>query len=280
MPRTPSGGIGTVPDRLKVVIQREQEFTRTVDGKTETQKFRPAFFVDADDKMDVAIAWGRCWRNKKTGVIRYDCPYYGITRKQQEDWEVIESDIEVVENEQMGSLYFWEINERAQGGRAYRVYDGHGRIFDMREDIVVEAIVAKEFNGGIFNGKYVWVKCGSQLRIARHGSKLYESLLEAKVRKGMRKIPNKDLEVGKVYITKSGKEQVYLGRVKGKGMVIVPLNRWNYGSIPDERTHQELFENFCGGRMDYSEMHESYYCSSHSLVEEVGSVDLSGKILP
>lgn len=266
--RPPTTKSGTVPDRLKVVMRPEEELTRTIDGKDYTVKVRPAMFTDADGKMDAALEWGRVWvsDNPDKKPTRY--------RAYSDTGVYVKPEVAEEPNKLRTWLQFWAIDERGEGGRAYKVIDREGRMFDMREDVVEESIFAGEFNNRLFTGYYLWVRVGSQMRLVRHESRLHKEMLGAKRRKALKKIPNKELGVGGVYRTRDGKAHVYLGRVPGKGtgkgLCFVQLGeRWDGES--ETRSYQERWDRAkpCPNGV----IPQWCFKASQSMVERVGTVD-------
>lgn len=72
-----------------------------------------------------------------------------------------------------------DLDIRTQGGRAYKVIDEKRRMFDLREDQVLEAIGTCGISaGGKINGKFQWGISGSQCKLALVGGELHNEMLE------------------------------------------------------------------------------------------------------
>lgn len=100
---------------------------------------------------------------------------------------------------------------RGQGGRAYQVLVDGKYVFDLREDVLLDAMLNDGIgkNGALF-GSYIFASVGSSMKLIRVGSLLHEKMIAATDYKTMKKIT--DLEVGGIYRNK--KETVlYLGYV-------------------------------------------------------------------
>lgn len=239
---------GKIPDILKVYYRPQKVVKTVVDGKDYEWTVEPIFPVASDSSTKAAEEWSlRSLPNRKSRKP--------ICKEES--------------NFPMTNLKFLFIDERGEGGRAYKVMDVNGRMFDMREDVVVESIHAGEFNIGIFSGQYVWGMSGSQMRLCREGSKLYQELKELGERKKRRKLKNSELEVGHVYATASGQKSVVAAYKKGMGYAIFRIDWYSVGSIQDdyEASIESLRElgPFC-----------DLFTYSQSFVEDLGRVDLKG----
>jgi hypothetical protein len=258
--------VGNIPEKLRIVCQAELELTKTIDGVERTVKVKPAFFQDIETKPDTALAWG----TSRVETTPPDTPWG------QKEWKTVEPEVSEEDNKPIHWLKFWCIDERAEGGRAFKVIDEKNRMFDMREDIVEEAIFAGEFNNGIFFGNYVWGKCHTQMRLVRLDSVLYKKLAEAGRRKNLKKIPNKDLEVGGVYQMKNGDRYVYLGRIPGKGaskgMKFARLRvRWREELSDDHQLEYDKSLEYAKEGWGVIEFRDS-----QAMVEKLGTVDTRG----
>jgi hypothetical protein len=228
---TPNTARGTVPDRLLVVTRQEEEEVQVIDGKEYSTKVRPAFFTDADGKTDTAINWGTTLQptGKRVKVEYGNLPYKN--GKKQFYWadehERVPPETETILNSGFTNVRIWTIDSRMEGGRAYKCIDEEGRYFDIREDLLLEAMyngeVKQTKNGIVLTGTYVWVRAHSQMRVARVGSVVHKELLEAKQRKAMKKITGKQQVIGGVYRKTDGNMYVYVGRDRQRGKLY-----WSY----------------------------------------------------
>jgi hypothetical protein len=143
-----------------------------------------------------------------------------------------------VENNPITNVKIVGLEERGNGGRAYKVVIDDKYFVDLREDVVLDVI----FNcgiekGGLLNGTFIWVKDSSAMRLIRYDSTIYNEYLAGteKIASFVELKPT-DIIPGGVYETKGGRRNLYLGlfqiynfheKVKGNG----------YGK--EERTHRE-----------------------------------------
>lgn len=243
-----------IPENLKIVLQSPHELTYEVKGETFTREVRPAFFTDAAASQDVALRWaeGDSY-GYRAGVRR-------LTKKGAKQ-------IVSVPNEPFHELQLVNLVFREEGGRAYKVVTPEGYLVDLREDVVFDLLMsvgAKK--GGVFNGNFIWGRNSSQMRIVLVGSTLHQECVEGTQRKKLKKIPNKDLKVGTVYRTKSGKTSIFRGWMQLAGTRKKAMLWYEISWLPDEKSFQD----------DYSAYghKESDLARSHSFVEVVGKVSL------
>lgn len=104
------------------------------------------------------------------------------------------------------------LEARERGGRACKVVTDEGYWFDLREDVLLDAIFLSGIEkGGRIKGKFVWGKVGSQMKLVRVGSALYRALIEAGKRKTIAKV--KQLSPGGIYRNVKGERFLVIGRV-------------------------------------------------------------------
>jgi hypothetical protein len=270
---TPNTARGTVPDKLLVVTQPEEELKQTIDGKTET-----------------AIAWGTT--RVKTGKrIQHKSPKRGGGWHQYmaDEYKEVPPGEETILNSGFTNIRLWTIDTRAEGGRAYKMIDEEGRYFDIREDLFLEAAYNGEIKqtkeGIVLTGTYVWVRAHSQMRVARVGSEIHKALLAAKERKNAKKIPGKEQVEGGVYMDKGGKLWVYIGRNRGAdkklGWVYAHLDgpylcKWQ----PESVARREKWEALSlQEKWEYSDERlrrpcGSFWTTAKVVIEKVGDIKL------
>jgi len=79
--------------------------------------------------------------------------------------------------------------------------------------------------------------------------------------------------VGAVYMTKGGKTVVYLGRVKGLGMLLIEL--FSYGNI-EGMTLQDRYDRSWGNRRPGYKIPYWEFKKSQTTVQKLGMVDVRG----
>lgn len=130
-------------------------------------------------------------------------------------------DVEVVrEKNDPTALWIIDLEVRNEGGRAYRVIDEKKRLFDLREDQLLEALrhcgVAA---GGKIAGQFVWGILGSAVRLVLVGGEQHSEMEKQRdlidgTRAGSKSrgaITPSSLVVGHVYAKRSGDADIFLG---------------------------------------------------------------------
>lgn len=124
------------------------------------------------------------------------------------------------------SVKIIKLEIRTQGGRAYKVLDDQGRLFDLREDQLMEVIQHTGIDsGGQVRGTFVWGSVSSQFKLILVEGDTYKNLEKPDAPKLAIK-PSK-LELGGVYRCRDDSYVGYLGRVKLPGE-----KKWMYALAP------------------------------------------------
>lgn len=179
---------------------RDHEYTHEVKG-------RKGFPVDTDKVQTNGTA--QRWANAKP---------LGARSRVAMLFDDVDEGYEERTNSPIKNLRVFYLEERAEGGRAYKVIDEDGYVWDMREDVFMEALMEKGIKkGGHIGGEFVFGILGSQIRLVRVGSKLHADLVEGSKLKAQKKIAAKDLKVGHVYQSPSGLTGIFLGFVNAEG---------------------------------------------------------------
>lgn len=178
--------------------------TGAPDGTVETVKGRKGFPVDkAKDKGTTGTA--SRWADAKPVTARSRIALL---------FDDVADAYETVPNDPRKNLRVFYLEERGEGGRAYKVIDEEGYVWDMREDVFLEALMTQGIRpGGYLNGEFIFGIKGSQIRLVRVGSHLHSLLDDGSRRKTLAPIPDKDLVVGKLYQNKAGKTGMFCGWV-------------------------------------------------------------------
>jgi len=220
-----------IPKKVIAVSRPVEECERDYTG--ETVRYQPTFVVDADSEkmLETAKKWAQYGKG------------YSPTYPEPECTEM--------DNEPFTHMYLVRVEHREEGGLAYKVVTEHGFMVDLREDEFLEAVFNHRIQDGYIYGEYVWSRGGSQMRLVRVGSDLYNERVERGQRGSLKKISPKNLVVGNLYRQKdqSSTPEMFVGRVRLDGKLLFAW-RGYYGS--------------CG---------LTAWCnltSSHSFVEDLG----------
>lgn len=179
--------IGTIPKNVTYIYSQ----IRKIDGKD----VYPAFISDSDNKK--TLETGHHWADWKS--------YYQTEKVETSTFEI--------ENNPIDSVQILSLEKRGRGGRAYKVIITVKEQFfyvDLREDILLDAILEVGINkNGYINGKYIWARVGSDMKLIRVDSSLYKEMKES-TRLNSVKINKSQLEIGGVYENKQ-QQMIYLG---------------------------------------------------------------------
>ena len=250
---------GSIPKDLVVVLRDTVPYETPVGTITACA----AFVTDAASKtaLDTAKDWADGYRGAgatKTPMI-VTCP-----------------------NAPIPHLRVVNLEERGEGGRAWKVLTPENWYVDFREDVFLDVLKAKctmvtHPNGGLLiQGPFKWVKYGTQMRLALINSDLYREIeaYEAAIKSPKPK-KIKNLIVGGIYTTDPRfKDTVYpvvfLGNVRYAGekflAFLAPGNTllcWTQGL-------QEHFDAL----VTFSPQPQCFLQRNHSLVEQIGTVTL------
>lgn len=151
------------------------------------QEVIPAFCSDADNKntCETGRRWARGYQNRKVE---------SITR-----------------NNEPIRIKILSLEKRSEGGRAYKIVTDENFFFDLREDVLLDTIINCEIIKGVPEGRFIWAKVGSQMKLVRIDSDLHKTLIESTDDKKKKTIPQKDLEIGGIYRGKNKNKYVFLG---------------------------------------------------------------------
>lgn len=221
-------------------------------GVLDDNEVIPAFPLDANSKSRLATA--RSWARRRNTAI-----------------EEVKYDNTPMQLQIVGLEY-------RRNSSTYKVVDQRNYLFDLREDVVLDAIEHTGIEpGGHMNGEYVWAILSSHTRIVRVGSDLWSRLLEASKRRELKRVGVKDLKPHHFYQDKRGHKALFVGFVttevdskRYKGTLWLTLSRYNRR---EERSSQQLVEAYLDGKVEseydvYPEVKKNY-----NFVEEVGILD-------
>lgn len=104
------------------------------------------------------------------------------------------------------------LEKRSEGGRAYKVMFGENNYYvDLREDVLLDSILECKIEKGVPDCEFVWGKVGSQMKLVRVGSELYQELVKATEDGKKSKIGKSGMEIGGIYRNKKDDYMVYFG---------------------------------------------------------------------
>ena len=252
-----------IPEKLVVITRNKRNFVEKAGDIERKEKVREAFFVDAasEKSAETARNWARypnSYRYSKPPPYKCEANSFGE---------------ETIPNKPFTNLKIVGLDQRMEGGRAYKVMDEQGRLFDLREDVLMECFFSDEVRGQMLTGQFVWAKNHTQMKVVRVGSKQYNEL-KKRAEEQAKKVTQKnlrvaDLTIGGVYRTRGDCDWIYLGRVKGKGLLMMATNLWR------NESYQKDFDERMGwyrANKKFNRMTE--FKKSHSFVVRVGQVKI------
>lgn len=193
---------GNIPESLTFWSRGQTKVTQKWDDlESDTKEYivRPAYVADTKNKKTNKT--GQDWANTSMSV------WNPTTQKYEKPSIDVEQETRL--NKPIDDVRIIALEIRGQGGRAYKVVVDNKYYVDLREDVLLDAMLHEGIGvGGKLGGRYIFAVVGSQMKLVRIGSALYDAVSES-TKVGKTKAI-KDFEVGGIYARKSG-ECVYLG---------------------------------------------------------------------
>jgi hypothetical protein len=120
-----------------------------------------------------------------------------------------------VENKPFDNVRVCDLEERGNGGRAYKVLVDEKYYVDLREDVLLSIILNHGIApGGKLNAKFVWYKNGNHLKLINTDSAYYKTLVK-NTTEGLHKaekLKATDIIPGGIFQRKNGDKFLYLGQ--------------------------------------------------------------------
>lgn len=187
---------GYIPEKVTYVARGSRDITVSWDESDDmalvSRTVKPCFPI-ADDSagtIETARNWAKQYGGKGkaevTESVRQNAPF---------------------------SISICSLEVRERGGRAYKVIDDDGYYFDLREDVLLDALLNSSVLKGRIDCNFVWAKIGSQMKLVRVGSALHEAVIEGGKRRGATKVSVSALQPGGVYRNAKGESFLILGWV-------------------------------------------------------------------
>jgi len=204
---------GSIPEKLVVVLKNSCKH------KWQGGEFVAPDAYVTDAKSKTALETARNWAVRTYGY------------QTAPDANTTSPAIVEIDNEPFNTLRIVGMEERGEGGRAWKVITPQGWIVDLREDVFMEALFGHRITntaGLEIKGPFRWVVNGSQMRLALVDSSLYRDIAKLDAIKKLPqagKIPAASLVVGGLYTSLGWKDRrynrsrysVFLGHVRHKG---------------------------------------------------------------
>lgn len=200
--------VGSIPEKITYVYSTDSEvpvgcawdiswYDTDDDGgpKTVKQKVTPSFPVDSKDEKSMKRA--KEWAEQQ---------YYQQPKRTAQYTEV--------DNKPITNIRLLSLEERGNGGRAYKALIDEKYYVDLREDVMMDSILKVGVDpNGVLKGEYVWAKLGSQMKIVRVGSELHRLVVEFDSKKDIKPVGKGDLEIGGIYQDRKKNKAIFVGYV-------------------------------------------------------------------
>lgn len=189
----------------------------------------PAFVSDSTNQRTVAsaISWAERARQY------YDEKY----RKQVVKTDPVKQETRL--NTPFENIRIVKLEYRGSGGRAYKVVTEDNYYYDLREDVMVEAMLKQGIRpGGYVNGKFIWARVNTTMKIVRVGSELHSALVSVSEKRFLPKIDSKRLIPGGLYEGKDNDRFVFIGAVD--------TSEYNYTASRNSTSQGALFSPYLG----------------------------------
>lgn len=202
---------GSIPEKITIISSGEMSVLGS------EVKVIPAYVADSLSKN--SIESGRNWAKYSR---RYNTSSAGDLKEEERD------------NIPFSNLIITGLDYRGEGGRAYKVKTSDNYYFDFREDVLIDVIKNSEIIKGEIKGEFIWGKVGSQMKIVKVGSGLYDGLVRGTEKSKLNPIKSNNLKVGGLYESKSGLKSIFLGFISTISIYRTPSY---YGVSSDNVTY-------------------------------------------
>lgn len=206
----------------------EQEDEQSSNDGVITETVRPTFVSDAANEKTLATA--RNWAKNASKVYNY----------QKKIWEVRPVGKEITKkNEPSDGYRIFNLDVRAQGGRAWKCGDNEGHYFDLREDVLLDLLRTEGVSpGGYLNGKYIWAKVNSTMKLVRVNSELHKALIKTTNRREMKNLKKSELKPWTIYQEKNSNTFLHVGKYNFFDISVDQVNK-----VKENEKQTVLWEN-------------------------------------
>lgn len=117
-------------------------------------------------------------------------------------------------NKNFDNLIITNLEQRGEGGRAYKVVLNNKFRFDLRENVLMDIIKHQGIGkNGLLIGPFKFVQVGSQTKLMFTDGDLFKDATQRdKERTQIKKIPDNELTIGGIYQSLNGSTSIYLGK--------------------------------------------------------------------
>ena len=159
-----------------------------VKNKAKMEKVYPTYPIDASNSKTLISA--KKWQKNKS-----------------------KTKIVTVNNDPIKNIRIFSLEFRNQGGRAYKLLIDSKYYVDLREDVLMDILLNAKVENGIIEADLIWATVGSQVKLIRVNSEIYNNIKNYQNKVALPKINKNDLVVGGVYETINRKQAIFVGYV-------------------------------------------------------------------
>lgn len=273
--------VGNIPENVTYIYSTEKVLSSYWEDDALRagfvgQSVTPAFCSDASNPK--TLETGRNWAGTEhwVGNNRIKSKVNEFTRK----------------NDPIAGIKIVSLEIRSEGGRAYKVITPDNYYFDVREDVLMDAMIEVGVSkGGIMNGEYIWAKVGSAMKLVRIGSVLHNALVAATADRVLKKLKHGDLKVGHIYKGKGAKSYVFLGYVDTEKFTCENVVNHTYaGKFKDNKYSRKEIKNGVLLMENSKYIIEQFLKddlspygleinNSHSFIKDIGEVQLPSNVI-
>lgn len=201
---------GNIPEEIVLIQSQKKTISRQLEeSKEESLEVIPIFVSDAANAK--TIATGITWANR---YVPYNVNPKPVPVQEKR------------KNIPISGYRIFTLENRSEGGRAYKIISPENKYLDLREDILLDTILHVGINkNGILNGEFLFAKVGSQMKLIRYGSQLHKAIEKSMIR-ASNKILDSQLKEGHMYEDLRGMKAIFLGY--GNSVNIEIKTKYNY----------------------------------------------------
>lgn len=193
---------GTIPKQITYVSGPQTLMKIDLGKELPTEQLVTPTFISTTDKT---LITARKWVETKR--------FRGYNPETQEyylDHTPVQE--QTVDNKPITDVRIIGLEQRGNGGRAYKVLIDDLYLVDLREDVLMDTMNLHGIDPGRkLKGRYLWAKIGSQTKLIMVQGEVEKELQTAiDIKEQQREIESKDLVVGGIYKMKS-KAMIFFG---------------------------------------------------------------------
>jgi hypothetical protein len=191
-----------------------------------------------------------------------------------------------LDNDPIKNLRIISYDTKFSGSPTYKAI-ANGFCVDLKEEILLEALLNDGVEpGGILKGEFVWARLGSNLKLIKVGSAIYNDIIKYQNKKNLKPLQKNVFEVGGIYQTSRGDKSIFLGLADTTSFSHYIANNFNfkqhclkkgyifYNLDDEEDPGSILDENYLK-----KEIAKCYFKSNHKLIEKIDQIKIDYDVI-